>query len=167
MPKTLKGFNVYIDGTGYAGRCSKIKLPEFSVKSEEHRGAGMDFPRKLDLGMEAMECSFTMTEFSDTLKKLVGKLNGANTQLTFLGTLNNDESPESTPIEAQIRGAIHKEAPTEWESGNKTEDEYTVDVKFYKLLVGGEEVYFIDNDNYIRRIGGEDQLQNMRADLKL
>jgi hypothetical protein len=167
MPKTLKGFNILVDGIGYAGRCSKLKLPELSVKGEEHRGAGMDFARKLDMGMEPMECTFTMTEFSDEIRKLVGKLNGSNTQLTFYGTLNDDESPESTPVEAKIRCAIHKEAPTEWESGNKTEDEYTCDCKFYQLLVGGEEVYYVDNDNFIRRIGGEDQLQNMRSDLKL
>jgi P2 family phage contractile tail tube protein len=167
MPKVLKAFNVFVEGVGYAGRAKKFKLPELGSKLEEHRGAGMDFARQMDVGMENLEASLTMAEFSPEILKLVSIYNGSNTQVTLRGAYNDDSSPEATPMECKMRGAFHKVAIREHESGTPGEDEYTINLKFIQLTAAGEELYSIDNDNMIRRIGGVDQLESQRAAIGL
>jgi hypothetical protein len=167
MPKVLKSFNVFIDGTSYAGRAKKFKLPELGVKLEEHRGAGMDFARQMDVGMENLEATLTMAEFSPDIEALVLTQNGSNTQITLRSAFNDDENTEVLPMECKIRGAFHKVTIREHESGTPGEDEYTINLKFIELTAGGEELYHIDNDNMIRRIRGVDQLEAQRAAIGL
>ncbi len=167
MPKVFKNFNLFIAGEGFAGRVSKVKLPTISVQTEDHKGAGMEFNRKLDMGLEDLECTFTLTEYNDLVNGLVGKRNGSNTLLTFRGSLSDDESTATTPVVAQMRGALHKQETGDIEAGGKIETDYTLNCKFYELKIGGQEIYHIDNDNYIRRIQGEDQLASQRGDLGL
>jgi P2 family phage contractile tail tube protein len=40
-------------------------------------------------------------------------------------------------------------------------------VNYYKLTVGGREVYEIDVENMVRRINGVDQLAGIRSDIGL
>lgn len=167
MPFGLRNFSLHINNIGYAGVVTKGKLPDVSIKTEDHRASGMEGNRKLDHGLEDMEATFSLAEFNDGAMKLTGILNGSNTELKFRGALSNDESPNAIPVEATIKGAIHKSEPGDWESGAKTEANFTVNCKFYELKVDGEEVFHIDNDNLIRRIGGEDQMESIRAAIKL
>lgn len=166
IPNTLKAFNLYLEGNNFAGLAAKLKLPEIKTKKEEHRGAGMDMPRSLMQGIEALECEFTLTEFSADVRAKVGIQNGHNTELVFKGSIGDDSGAGATkPVLVTIRGAIMEDTPSEWESGKKTEDSYKVECKFYELKVDGKEVYYIDQDNMIRRIEGTDYLASQRSDI--
>jgi P2 family phage contractile tail tube protein len=85
----------------------------------------------------------------------------------FRGTLNDDASTATRPVVATLRGALQKIEHGSLEAGKVSEEKFTMDVKFYELKVNGREVYYIDNDNMIRRIGGVDQLESQRGDLGL
>lgn len=167
MPKMYKNLNIFVEGTGYAGVATKVKLPAISTKTEDHRGAGMEFSRKMNMGLEDLEMSFTMMEYNETVNGLVGKLNGSNTQITFRGTLSDDESTATTAVLVNVRGSISKKETGDIEAGGKVETDYTINVKFYEEKVGGKEIFYIDNDNYIHRIEGTDILANQRSDLGL
>lgn len=168
MPWGVRNFTIHVDGAGFAGRVTKVKLPDISVKKEEHRASGMDSPRQLDHGLEALELTFNSAEFSRILRSKVGILNDAGTAFVIRGTLQNDDNQgESSPVVATCKGAINKVESSELEPGTKTDDTYTVDLKYYKLEIGGEKACEIDIDNYIRFIGNTDQLASMRGDLLL
>jgi len=167
MPYGLRNFALHINNVGYAGIVTKGKLPDLSIKTEDHRGSGMESNRKLDHGLEDTEVTFSLAEFNDAAMKLTGILNGSNTELKFYGALNNDESSVAIPVEATIKGAIHKSEPGDWESGAKTETNFTVNCKFYELKIDGEEIYYVDNDNLIRRVDGVDQMESIRNAIKL
>ena len=62
IPKTLMGYNVFVDGTGYAGRVIKGTPPKLTKALLEHR-AGIPAPIQLFRGFEAMDCEFTLREF--------------------------------------------------------------------------------------------------------
>ena len=62
LPRTLKNFQLSVDGVGYAGRVTELTPPTLSTKSEEYRAGGMDAPYYIDMGSEAMEAEFTVSE---------------------------------------------------------------------------------------------------------
>ena len=49
-PRVLRGFDVFVDGRGYAGKVEELELPKLSIKTEEFRAGGMDVPVELDMG---------------------------------------------------------------------------------------------------------------------
>jgi P2 family phage contractile tail tube protein len=167
MPKTLKNFNLFVEGEGYAGRVIKGKPPEVKVKKEEHRAGGMDTPLSLDQGLEALECEFTLAEFNAAVRQKVAMRNNHGTQLIFKGAIGDDVTENTDPVEITIRGAILEDNVGEFEAGKKTEDSYKVECKSYKLTIKGVVVYDIDIENMKRVINGVDQLASQRANIGL
>ena len=52
----------------------------------------MDAPIDIDLGMEKMECQFTLVDFDAELMKLFGLVDGNAVQVTLRGALCDDNS---------------------------------------------------------------------------
>ena len=55
LPRTLKDMMLFNEGLAYLGEAGSVTLPTLTRKMEEWRGAGMNAPVKMDMGMEAME----------------------------------------------------------------------------------------------------------------
>ena len=70
MTKILKNFNLFVDGRGYAGRAEEVTPPKLTIKTEELRAGGMDAPISIDLGMEKLECGFSLVEYDPNLMQL-------------------------------------------------------------------------------------------------
>ena len=104
--KVLKNFSLFVDGRGYAGKAEEVTPPKLTIKTEEFRGGGMDAPIDIDLGMEKMECQFTLVDFDAELMKLFGLVDGNAVQVTLRGALCDDNSV--TPIVISLRG-MYKE----------------------------------------------------------
>ena len=65
----LKNFSLFCDGRGYAGECEEITPPKLTFKTDEFRNGGMDAPVAIELGMEKLEASFSLTKYdADVLK---------------------------------------------------------------------------------------------------
>lgn len=168
VPYTLKGFNFFVDGRGYAGRVDEVNLPKLSIKSEEHRAGGMDTPIEIDMGMEKLECDFTLSQFDWDVLNQVGILNAKETAFVFRGALGNDSSPgDVKPVVCTMRGGIRESDPGSAKSGEKTQLKLTVALKYYKLEVGGATVHEIDVMNLKRVINGVDQVEAIRGAIGL
>lgn len=106
IPKILKDFAVYIDGTRYAGQVSEIELPKITIKTEGYRVGYMNVP--ITMGLESMECTITMVEQVKAVFLLMGMLNSATGNLVSFrgyqegegGLINNNS------IEIQMRGVF-------------------------------------------------------------
>ena len=85
IPKILKNFNLFVDGRGYAGRVEELTLPKLSIKTEEIKNGGMDIPIEVDMGMEKLECEFTLSEYDEEIIKLFGLRVGVPNPLTLRG----------------------------------------------------------------------------------
>ncbi len=68
----LKNMALFVDGRGYAGNVEELTLPKLTMKTEEFRGGGMDAPIEVEMGMEKLECEFTLTRFDKEALKLFG-----------------------------------------------------------------------------------------------
>ncbi|EGG94657.1 phage major tail tube protein [gamma proteobacterium IMCC1989] len=163
----LKNMNLSVDGKGYAGVIEEIVLPKLTVKTEEFRGGGMDTPVKLDMGMEALEISFTLKKFDKGLLTRFGLGNGKRVQLTVRGGLSSDGDGSEIPLTINLQGMITEMDFGTWKAGENAMVKATVSLRYYKLTLDGEELHEIDIANMIRKIDGFDYLAITRKNIGL
>jgi len=163
IPKTLKNFNLFVDGRGYAGRVEELTLPKLSIKTEEIKAGGMDVPIELDMGMEKLECELTIAEYDSEIIKMFGLNNGAQVPLTLRGGL--DDETGITPVVVTLQGAWRALDFGNWKAGEKAPLKVSVALRYYRLEMDGQELVEIDAINMVRKIDGKDQLEGLRGAL--
>ena len=162
VPRVLKGFNLFVDGRGYAGKVEEIELPKLAVKAEEFRAGGMDAPVELDMGMEKLECSFTIADLNADIMRQFGIGHEQPVSLTFRGALElGDGRVVAVAVKAQ--GLIRELDHGTWKPGEKLQQKATVSLRYYSYTEDGTTVHEIDVDNMTRKIGGTDMLAQVRA----
>jgi P2 family phage contractile tail tube protein len=166
-PRILKNFNLFIMGRGNAGRVDELELPEISVKTDDHRAGGMDMETEVDMGLEKLAAKFKISDPDAEILKLVGLTGSNSARLTARGSFVRDTDRARVAVVAEFVGRIKKGSFGTWKSGDKSGQEYEMSCNYYRLTIGDEEIYEIDNENMIRRIGGVDQLAGIRADIGL
>ncbi len=99
----LKNMSLFVDGRGYAGNVEEIQLPKLTLKTEEFRNGGIDAPIEVDMGMEKLECEFTLTKFDKEVLRFFGLAPGNSKLLTMRGSVVSD-SGEETPVVVNLQG---------------------------------------------------------------
>jgi P2 family phage contractile tail tube protein len=156
----LRIFNLSVDGRGYAGEVENVTPPKLTIKTEDDRSGGRDAPRKLDVGMEALECSFMLKKFDTDVLSMFGLISGSDVPLTLRGGV--DQAGETVPVVINLRGKFTELDEGEWQAGKKVEMKCAVACNYYKRTVGGKVVHEIDVDNAIRVVNGVDQMKAFR-----
>lgn len=161
LPSILRNFNLFVDGQGYAGKVDELTLPKLTLKTEEHRAGGMDAPIELDMGMEKLECEFTLSEYAPQVLKLFGLVEGGVVPLTLRGA---EETGDGTirPIVVNLQGLFRELDSGNWKAGDKAQLKCQIACRYYKLTSDSNELIEIDVENMVRKINGVDQLQAMR-----
>ncbi len=157
----LRQVNLFVDGRGYMGRVEEIELPKLTVKTEEFRAGGMDAPVELDMGMEKLESTLTVSGVDRELLKLWGVAPGNITPLSVQGSLQSEDGTVTT-VEVRLRGQAKEIDWGTWKPGEKAPLKIMLALRYYKLTHGGELVHEIDVENMIRVVAGVDQLQQQR-----
>ena len=166
FPRILKNMNLFVDGRGYAGRVDEIELPKLAMQSEEHRAGGMDAPVEIELGMEKLEATVTLSDHDPELFKLFGLVNHQSIPFTVRGSIQAQGSP-AEPVVVQLRGGWKEIDPGTWKPGDKNVLKFAVGANYYKLSIGGQDLIEIDVINLVRVVGGKDQLADIRGHLGL
>lgn len=123
----------------------------------------MDCPIPIDLGMEKMEAEVTMAEYDPSSIKLFGFQPGGTIALTFRGVLKGNHNPIPVPIAINLRGFITELDMGTWKAGERTQMKFKMYCSYYRLAMGEVPIIEIDPENYVRNVGGEDQLIALRA----
>lgn len=166
-PRILKNFNAFVNGRGLAGIIDEVDLPEVEINTDEHRAGGMDASVELDMGQKAMTVKIVVSDPDPTLLALVGSSDANSARLVLRGSFVRDSDSARVAVIAEISGRFKKGSFGTWKAGDKGGQTYECGVTYYRLIVGGVEVYEIDVENMIRRIGGVDQLAGIRNDIGL
>ena len=165
IPDTLRNFTAFVDGYGQAGLCDEITLPVIELETEEYRGGGMDAPVEIDVGQKALTATIKFKTYNDRQFRLWGLIDGAKVPFTFRGAMRSTRA--TTPIVVKLRGVYKKidmgSLKTK-ETGGLTCE---IAARFYQLTIGGVEQIYIDIENMVRRIGGVDQLAELRQALNI
>lgn len=162
----LKNFNLFVDGSGYAGKIDEITLPKLTIKTEEYRGGGMDIPVEIDMGMEKMECDFTLSEYSPDVLRQFGLTPGNDVPLSIRGATQDAEG-SIYPILIELKGIWKEIDMGSWKTGDKGTMKVMVACRYYRYSEDGAELIKIDMENMERVIDGKDQLQEIREAIKL
>jgi len=165
LPSSLKNFNLHIEGVGYAGVIEQFVPPKITVQTEEYRGSGLDTPVSLDMGIAAMQASWTMAEWSSDVQNLVGVV-GGGTSLTAYGAINDDSSLSAIGVKITMRGQITESDPGTWKAGVKTQHKYTMKLRYLRIETDGNINVEIDIENMKRVINGVDQIEILRDKIK-
>ncbi|WP_163832313.1 phage major tail tube protein [Spartinivicinus ruber] len=157
---------LFIDGASQAGRVQSITLPKLTVKTEEFRGGGMDGVTHLDMGMEAMELSFTIDDCNTDVLKHFGFQKGKQVPFNIKGVLRNPGQGEQG-IDAVCRGLVSELDFGEWKQAELSSLTATLKLDYYKLTINNQLIYEIDVVNHVRNVEGTDHMQNIRELLGL
>lgn len=161
LPSVLKNFNLFVDGRGYAGRVEEVELPKLTIKTEEYRAGGMDAPVDIDLGMEKLECSFTLAEYDPALFAMWGLVPGNWVNITLRGGMDKDGVV--TPVIVSLTGRWKELDMGSWKAGEIAKLKIQVSGRYYQLMIGTSAVVHIDLVNMVRLVDGVDHLAAMRA----
>lgn len=162
LPRVLKNLNLFLDGTGYAGRVDEVTLPKLTIKTEEHRAGGMDLPVALDMGMEKLEITMVLSDFEPEVFASFGLLDSEGKPITVRGAFQAQGSADVLAVAISMRGGWKELDAGKWKAGDKSTLTVTGALSYYKLEAGGTELVEIDAINMVRRIGGADQLAAVR-----
>lgn len=154
----------FVDGRGYVGKIRDLNLPDLSLSTEEYRAGGMDAPTTLDMGMEALEASFVIQPYEAELIKLFGLKERATVPFRVQAARESDDGAV-TSVVARMRGRITQIGRGTWSAGSVAETTITMRLDYYEEEIDGETVVEIDVNNYVRNIGGSDQLEAVRTAL--
>jgi P2 family phage contractile tail tube protein len=160
-PRVLKNMNLFVDGRGYAGRVDEIEMPKLTLKTEEHRAGGMDVPVEIDLGMEKLEASLTLSDYDQEVFRLFGLLDRQDTPVTIRGAIQR-QGENAQAVAVSLRGGWKEIDSGTWKPGDKSTLKISVAVNYFKLTIAGEEVVEVDAKNLVRRVGGVDQMAEIR-----
>ena len=166
IESVLRDINLFVDGRGYAGKIAEFTLPKLTVKTEEFRAGGMDAPVELDMGLEKLECDFSLDSVDRDALRLWGLSQGEQPALSFRGAVQ-DRGGVVRSVIVRTRGQIKEVDYGSWKPGEKATLKFMAAVDYYKLEVDGETVHEIDVENMTRIVNGVDQVAARRAALGL
>ena len=158
--EVLRLFNLSVDGFGFAGQAENITPPKLTLKTEEDRSGGVDGTSLVDVGMEAMELSYTVKKADPDLMSMFGLVKNGQKAITLRGGIDRAGTTVSDVINA--RGRLIEIDEGELTAGKKVEQKHRWTVDYYKRTIDGKVIHEIDVDNAIRIINGVDQLKELR-----
>ncbi|MEZ6854189.1 phage major tail tube protein [Halodesulfovibrio aestuarii] len=161
----LKNFNLFVDGRGYAGDVLGYTPPKLAITGTEFRAGGMDTSIKLDTGMEALECSFSMNKHDEDILTQFGVAPGTDVPLIARGALQNYGETGVIPVAHTMRGRIISIEDSEWKGGEPSTITVSMTLTYYKREQGGKVLHEIDVINMVRKINGTDHLAEVRKAL--
>ena len=163
IPRILKNFNLLVAGQGFAGLVDEIELPVLKMKVEEHRAGGMDGPAGIEMGTEAIECSFSLSDHNEAVFAQFGLFNGNAVVVQFRGAMRDDV--QTVPYVVDVSGMYTEMDGGTLKAGDKTLLKASIMARFYRLTVNGRVLIEVDIPNMTRIIDGTDQLDAVRQAL--
>lgn len=159
-----KNLNLFVDGKGFAGQIEEFNPPKLAIKVEEFRAGGMDSSIDLKMGLEKLECDFSLIQYSKDVLALFGMAAGNTVPLVAREALESFDGTV-TPVIHTMRGRIREVDPGTSKSGEKSSLKFTMSLTYYKLQHGNTVVQEIDVQNMVHFVNGVDQLAAQRAAL--
>ncbi|MFP3187034.1 MAG: phage major tail tube protein [Paraburkholderia sp.] len=167
MPRKLKGFNLFHNGTNFVGQTTEITLPKLSRKMEDYQGGGMSGPIQIDFGQEAIQMEWTCGGFMTEVIGQYGITKHDGVLLRFAGGYQSEDKTTYDAIEIVVKGR-HKELdPGTAKAKEDTAFKVTTVASYYKLSVNGQDLIEMDFINMVEKINGVDLLSGLRTALGL
>lgn len=145
LPRKLKHLNLFNDGNNWQGIVESLTLPKFTRKFEKYRGGGMPGAVDVDMGLDdgALDTEFSIGGTELLLFKQMGKATVDGIQLRFTGSIQRDDTGESSSTKVSSTNS------------------------YAKLTINGEVLYEVDLVNMVEIVGSVDLMEAHRNALGL
>ena len=168
-PEALIDYKVYEDKNEYLG-IAQVVLPSIAFITQTLSGAGI--AGEVDSPVLGHFQSMSVTLHWRTIDEAAMSLAEQKAHhLEIRGSQQQYDAGSgkysSVPVRLVVRGTPKTTSLGSFEPGSTTDTTTELECSYLKLVVGGKERLEIDKYNYICRIGGQDALQSVRADLGL
>lgn len=163
LPRKLKYFNLFVNGTSFVGQVESISPPKLTRKLENFRGGGMPGTAPIDLGYDddALVVEWSIGGLAyEILQQQGGLINGVT--LRFAGAYQKDDSEDFIKVEIIITGRHKEHDRGELKQGESNSTKITSQCTYYKETVNNEDIAEIDTINMIDKVGGKDRLEQAR-----
>ncbi|WP_053982234.1 phage major tail tube protein [Marinagarivorans algicola] len=164
----LKNYSVMVDGIGKAGNCGAYKPPVLTIKTTDFQSGDMDMAVPVDDGMEPMEATYSVYGMDEQSHRLFGFVNGSGLGVTVRTSYQNRDGQVKACVD-ELRGTITGVERDEQTTGSQKEKmtKVTMKLQYYRSVFDGQELVEIDAINGVRKLGGVDQLANIRSAMGL
>ncbi|EPJ5821989.1 MAG: phage major tail tube protein [Pluralibacter gergoviae] len=154
IPKKLRLFTMYVDGTNHIGKIPSVTLPKITRKTEDFQGGGMLGAAAVDLGLDsgALDASMIVGGVVEELiLKYGGDIDGL--RMRFVGEIYSGGT--SSLLEVEMRGRMTEIDQGEAKQGDDTNHTYAIKNTYYKLSVDDKPLLEIDLLNFIYKRNGQ------------
>jgi P2 family phage contractile tail tube protein len=162
MRHVLKNWNFFVDGLGAIGELVSYTPPNLTVTLDDYRAGGLDAPVPIDMGLEALECSWALGSYNPDMMRAWGQL-PATTRFTARGALVGLNGEPAVPVVHTMQGKVTGLEQAEWTGGARSDVRFTARLVYYRLEHGGAVIHEIDVLSGVRIVNGVDQLAGVRA----
>ena len=153
IPGKMKRVNLFVSGLGLLGLVKNVKLPSVKTKKDVINGIHVDSGL-----LEPMEFECELTDFNADMLKEAAKMSKASFKVKG-NYLKNNTNAKFT---ATLGGSLDVDVDS-FEDGKEFAQKVKMYVNVYNLNLDGEEIYDIDLQNVIAKIGGKDIYEATRS----
>lgn len=153
IPGKMKRVNLFVSGLGLLGLVKNVKLPSVKTKKDVINGIHVDSGL-----LEPMEFECELTDFNEAMLKEASKLSEATLKVKGDYIKNN----VNAKFTATLGGSLDVDMDS-LEDGKEFAQKVKMYVNVYNLELDGEEIYDIDLQNVIAKIGGKDIYESTRS----
>lgn len=167
LPRTLRKFNLFIDGVGFAAECLEVKLPKIAMKTEDYSGAGMIGSVALLKAIEKLEMEHT---YNGPIPEIIGTFGAEKhdaTRLRWMGSYSNEATGQAHAVEITVGGRNNELDQGDAKAGENGSFKVKTDITYYRQVMDGKELLEIDIVNDVFRVMGVDRLEQHRRNVGL
>ncbi len=158
IPAVIKDGNLFVEGRGFAGKFKSLKPPKIAIATEEFNSGGMVAPMDIDMGLEKLEASFVLHEWTKEVLIQFGVVNHAGVGFRAAYAAERDDaSEELQAINMVMRGRIKELDFPDFERGKEQPLNVGLTLTYFRYEVDGQPLIEIDTVNMVYKVNGVDR----------
>lgn len=167
LPRTLRLFNVFVDGVNFVDQALELKLPKIAMKTEAYSGGGMIGTAKLLKTIEDLEIEHSYNGPIAEIVSTFGAEKHDAAMVRFAGSYSEESTGTDQAVEIIVRGRHNELDQGDAKSGENGSWKVKTDCTYYKQTIDGKVWFEIDVVNRIFIVMGVDRLAAHRKNIGL
>lgn len=163
----IRDANVYVEGTSTHGQAGEITLPDVAAAKSDYKALGMVGTMELFNGFDKMEATIKWNSPSDNImigcadpRKSVNLMICSSREVYEAGSIKGEE-----PVRYFLKGTSKNFNLGSLKAKEDSETETKFSVSYVKMVQNGIDIYELDVNNNIFKVGGVDLMAKYRENL--
>ena len=159
--------NIYIDGTNLIGRAEEVKLPDIQAIMAEHKALGMVGKIELPSGFDKLEGEVKWNSlYEEAAKAMANPFKAVQLQCrSSIEVYGSGGRVSQLPLVTHLTVMFKKNPAGTFKPHDNVELPSAFSATYIKQVIDGEDVLELDYLANIYKVGGEDLLQQYRANI--